>query len=258
MKRVGIVTDRKRFSKMGEFIQELRAAALVEVRISEDLVLDFTTPVWDVDIIMAKANDPVSLCYLKSLSSTGVKIINPPDVIFNVDHRFIMNSIMKLKGIPQPDFAISIKDKNPFYRTIIKNYSYLVKHTHDLRLRIGKGYDEVIGDYRYYQRYIEPFEEFKIYSVGSEFMVYQVDPPVVFNTFDYHRNKRSFMTPVHEDKVIALSSKVVNIIGIKMCSMDIIRDENGNLHLVDLNLCPGFQINEVRDLLIEYLTEVVQ
>ena len=257
MKKIGIITDIERIGKMEKFIRDLRERANVAIIVGEEELMEFKERKWDVDVIMAKTKNPVSLAILTSMEGRGIPMINSPRAIFLVYHRFLLNSILSRAGIPQPEFAFSLERTTPFKRAVVKGHQDLHAKKSPVHINYGnRELRENASGFYYSQEYIEPECEYKIYCIGDEVITYRQDIPVILNK-EYHKNKFKYRTLVSAPDIEILAKRAVKVTGIKMCSMDVIGNKE-NYFLVDLNISPGLRDDKVIETLSNYLLEVAR
>ena len=254
MKKVGILTDRRRAGKMSSFIKYIAKLAKVEVILGDALVVDFTGWEWDVDVILIKTKDPVSLSLLTSIKDSGIPMINPLNKIFLTYRRFLLNSILSNEEIPQPRFAFSLSGTTPFKRAIIKGDEDRAPEKRPAYLSGTDEPDEKKTCHYYSQEFIEPNREYKVYCIGDKLFTYRQKTPVIYNR-DFSRDKHAFCSLEKSTKAEELARRAVRATGLKICSVDII-ENNENYFIVDINATPGLAIKEVIETLSDYLLEV--
>ena len=257
MKKVGIVTDTDRLKRMDKFIRYLKERAELTLIVGDELLMDFRGREWDVDVIMTKTKDPVSLAILSTMKDENIPMINGPGVIFNTIHRFLLNSILSAAGIPQPEFVFSLERVTPFDRAVIKGYMDHYPRKSPVYLNIGKKVlQQNDSSYYYSQEYLEPEREYKIYGIEDTLITYLQDKPLIHNA-GYRKNKYEFRKRCCAAEPEELARRAMIATGLKMCSMDIILSD-GKYYVIDINVSPGLGDREVMETLATYLLEVAR
>lgn len=257
MKKIAIVTDEAHLKRMVEFTDRLMERAEVELILAERTLADFEKREIKTDAVLVRTRDPVTLALLSSFEANGAPIINPPRAIFFTHHRFLLNSVLFGADIPQPDFSVSRAPSRPFDHALLKNHSGNMKRNKDIHVHLGKGRAEDVSKRAccYYQEYIEPEAEYKIYGIGDELVIYRQKIPVIFNA-RYRQDKKRYLELVEAPEVEALAGRGLSALGLKMSSMDVIRSKEGELYIVDVNTCPSLKKEVIIDKAMDYILGV--
>jgi len=248
------MTDSQRAGKMKDFIKHMQRFAKVGVILGDELLIDFTGWKWDVDVILINTTDPVSLSLLSVMKDRRIPMINPLNQIFLGSRRFLLNSILSSKDIPQPGFAFTLSGTSPFRRAIIKGHKDRSTDKPPVYLsRTNEPDEKKIRDY-YSQEFIEPKLEYKVYGIGDKLITYRQKTAGIYEPDD-RCDENAFPSLEKAPKVEKLAGRAIRATGLKLCSMDIIGN-NENYYIVDVNTTPGLELKEVIDALSDYLLEV--
>jgi len=254
---VGIVTDNERLRSLGKFKGYMKERAELSFLVGNDTLMDFRSREWDVDVIMTKTKDPVSLAVLSTMKEKDVPVINGPGAIFIALHRFLLNSVLSAANIPQPDFAFSLERVSPFDRAVIKGHmDHYPRRTPVYMSGVNEELRENESSYYYSQNFIEPEREYKIYGIGDTLITYRQATPLIYNE-RYREDKYKFRERCQAPEPERLARRAMAATGLKMCSMDVILS-GGDHFVIDINISPGLGDPEVIEAVASYLLEVAR
>ena len=193
---------------------------------------------------------------IKSIEKeTSIPVINPFKGIWLAMNRFLNSTYLRKAGIIVPDFSLTPDNvKAPFKDYIIKNiidqksskFNPSIEITSDhIHVSDERALSEVSGGeqsyhYLFYQNFIKSKWEYKLYGIGDKIFFYKHLPTIKNpNILD----KRIKIKKIPELEEYAL--KAMNVLNLKVASIDFLKSESGQYYLIDINSGPNF--NTIRN-----------
>jgi hypothetical protein len=182
-------------------------------------------------------------------------------------NRFLNSTYLRKAGIPVPDFSLNPEGISPLFEDYIiknivdqKNYKFkpIIKKQHNhLMVADERALNEVSGEkeqykYLYYQKFIKSEWEYKIYGLGEEVYFYK-QKPILINP-----NKLESRQEIPENSELKeYCLKAMEIMDLKITSLDFHRSSENEFFLTDINCTPNFNYIKdghkvVADFLIDY------
>lgn len=251
MKKIGIIIDEYHLKyKVDEFLKYLNSKADVKIYIEESFLLNSSEHRFNEDIFFVKAKGDLILSLVKLIEEEStIPVINSYKGTYLSINRYLNSITLKTAGLPVPEFSLNPKDFDPpFNDYIIKNiidqdnYAFspvIIKESEYTRVADKRALDEVNGiknyGYFYYQKFIDSEWEYKLYGIGEEILCYK-QLPVLFNP-----NKIESRRKIPENKeLIEYAYKVMEVMNLKLTSMDFLQSKDNHFYLTDVNCTPNF------------------
>jgi len=255
--KIGIITDKYHFEhKISEFLKYLKTKANITVYLEESLILTLNSLNFEENIFFVKAKGDLTINLVRYIEKeTDIPIINSHKGILLAINRFLNSLYLKKAGILVPDFSLNPSGiKPPFNNFIVKNIIDKKTYTFTPKIRKVRGslqiYDdralneESSGDeqyhYLFYQKFIKSKWEYKVYGIGDNFYFYK-QIPVLINPNKMESRKKINEIPELKE----ISKKAMEILNLKIASIDFLKSIEGNYYLTDINCTPNF--NYIKD-----------
>ncbi|MBY8984396.1 MAG: hypothetical protein KGD65_04960 [Candidatus Lokiarchaeota archaeon] len=252
MKKIGIIIDKYHLNyKVADFLKYLKSIAKVKLYVEESYLLISSNHNFDEDLFFTKGKGDLILGLVKLIEEhTNIPIINGFKAIQLAINRFLNSTYLRKAGIPVPDFSLNPKGiLPPFKDFIIKNivdqgnYKFspiIIKEKGNIRVADKRAMDEVDGkehqyNFLYYQKFIKSKWEYKIYGIGEDVYFYKQLPILVNPDKTKSRQK---IEEISELKEYCL--KAMDIMDIKITSLDFHKSQDNQFFLTDINCTPNF------------------
>ncbi len=249
--KIGIITDLyHRERKLSPFLNYLKRKCEFKVYIEEDFLFNIEYNRFTEDVFFIKGKGDLILSFAKLVErTTSIPIYNSSRGIWIAMHRFINSTLLKSKNIPVPNFCLIPQEQSPPYENYIaknlidqKNYAFSpqIKKKHGkLQVIDGRALEESesksYNSFVYYQQFIKSKWEYKFYAIGDKILFFKQLPILV------NPNKMESRREInHIPEIETTALKVMNILGLKICSMDFLKDKSGTYYLTDVNSTPNF------------------
>ncbi|MFX1326965.1 MAG: RimK family alpha-L-glutamate ligase [Promethearchaeota archaeon] len=270
MIKIGIIIDEYHLKyKVDEFVKYLQIKADVNIYTEESYLLNSSKNSFEEDIFFVKAKGDLILALVKLIEEEStIPVINSYKGIYLSINRYLNSVVLKNAGLPVPEFSLNPKGFSPpFNDYIIKNiidqdnYSFdplILKESSQIRVADKRALEEVDGKknyrYLYYQKFIESEWEYKLYGIGENVLFYR-QVPVLFNP-----NKMESRIKIPEIKELnEYCHKVMEVMDLKVTSMDFLQSKDNQFYLTDVNCTPNFNyIKNGHKIVADYLIEQVK
>jgi glutathione synthase/RimK-type ligase-like ATP-grasp enzyme len=267
--KIGIIIDNYHLNaKVTEFLKYLKTISEIRLYIEESYLFSRNDVKCDEDIFFVKGKGPLILGLVKSFEElTSIPVINSYKGIWLAINRFLNSTYLRKAGIPVPDFSLNPEGTSPLFEDYIiknivdqKNYKFkpIIKKQHNhLMVADERALNEVSGEkeqykYLYYQKFIKSEWEYKIYGIGEEVYFYK-QKPILINP-----NKLESRQEIPENSELKeYCLKAMEIMDLKITSLDFHRSSENEFFLTDINCTPNFNYIKdghkvVADFLIDY------
>ena len=266
--KIGLIIDNYHLSnKVTEFLKYLKSIAYVKLYIEESFLLRSSELYFDEDIFFVKGKGTLILGLVKLIEEyTSIPVINSYKAIWLTINRFLSSTYLRKGGIPVPDFSLNPSGYlPPFNNFIIKNiidqrnYKFkpmIDKKNGHFRVADIRALDEVDGkeikyNFLYYQKFIESKWEYKIYGIGEDVYFYK-QLPILINPNKIE--SRQEIKEIPELKEYCL--KAMEIMDLKLTSIDYLKSNDGEFYLTDINNTPNFNyIKDGHKIVADFLIE---
>ncbi len=253
MLKLGIITDKFHLEqKLSEFLKYLGKIADVSLYVEESYFLRSSSYKFEEDLFFVKGKRELTLAFIKQIEKeTSIPVINSYKGIWNAINRFMNSMLLKKAGIPVPDFTLNPIGILPEFESYIikniidqKNYRFkpkIVKSKNGQeKVSDERALSESIGgkenyQYLYYQKFVKSKWEYKIYIIGENIYFYK-QIPILVNPNKMESRKK--IDEIPELKVLAF--KAVETIGLKIASIDFLKNKKDEFFLTDINCTPNF------------------
>ncbi|MFX1276915.1 MAG: RimK family alpha-L-glutamate ligase [Promethearchaeota archaeon] len=253
MINLGIITDKYHLErKSSELIKYLRTKAKLSFYIEEEYLLNHSKLKYDENLFFVKAKGDIILAMVKILENeTSIPVINSYKGIWTALHRFINSTLLQKAGIPVPHFTLNPEKIPPNFKDYIskniidqKNYSFepeIKKENGFLHVMDRRAIKEKIffSHYFFYQEFIKSKWEYKIYGVGEELFYYK-QIPVMVNPNKMESRRKIVEIP----EIGELVFKAMDVLDLKITSVDFLKSKEGKFFLTDINSSPNFNYME--------------
>ncbi len=238
--------------KLSDFLKYLREIANVSLYVEESHLLKSSSYKFEEDLFFVKGKGDLTLSLIKQIEKeTSIPVINSYIGIWNAIHRFMNSMVLRKAGIPVPDFTLNPTGILPQFESYIikniidqKHYKFkpkIVKSKNGQeRVSDERALSESIGGkenyhYLYYQKFIKSKWEYKIYIIGEKIYFYKQIPVLV------NPNKMESRRKIDEvPELKNLAFKAAKTTGLKITSMDFLKNKKGEFYLTDINCNPNF------------------
>jgi len=268
VKKIGIIIDKYHLNhKVTDFLKYLKSIADVKIYLEESYFLNSSEHNFDEDLFFTKGKGDVILGLVKLIEErTSIPVINSFKAAWLAINRFLNSTFLRKAGIPVPDFSLNPQGfKPPFQDYIIKNivdqgvYKFapkIIEEKESMRVADKRALDEVDGkehqyNFLYYQKFIKSKWEYKIYGIGENVYFYKQLPVLINPNKTESREK---IDEIPELKEYCL--KAMDIMDIKVTSLDFHKSQDNQFFLTDINCTPNF--NYLKDgykIVADYLLE---
>ncbi|MHA1148976.1 MAG: hypothetical protein ACTSR8_12120 [Promethearchaeota archaeon] len=250
-KKIGLLIDRPHLEyKVAEFLEYIRSVAEVTIYLEEELVLNPRKSDFREDIFLLKGKGDLLLNFTKFIEKeSNIQVINSYKGTWYASHRYLSSIKLKKAGIPVPDFSlIPIIMDPPYEDYIVKNiidqkvYSFkpqIEKRNGHIQVKDERAVNESKGEknyqYYYYQRFIKSKWEYKIYGIGEKILFFK-QLPILVNP--NKMESRKTIPEISELREYAI--RAMEILDLKLTSIDFLKSKEGNYYLTDINSTPNF------------------
>jgi glutathione synthase/RimK-type ligase-like ATP-grasp enzyme len=268
VKKIGIIIDNYHLNyKVTDFLKYLKSIATVKLYIEESYILNSSNDRFDEDLFFTKGKGDVILGLVRLIEEhTDIPVINSFKAIWLAINRFLNSTYLKKAGIPVPDFSLNPQGEKPPYKDfIIKNivdqgvYKFspkVIEEKGSIRVADKRAMDEVDGiehqyNFLYYQKFIKSKWEYKIYGIGENVYFYKQLPILV------NPNKTESRTKIDEiSELKEYCLKAMDIMDIKITSLDFHKSQDNQFFLTDINCTPNFNyMKKGHEIVADYLLE---
>ncbi|MFX1313420.1 MAG: RimK family alpha-L-glutamate ligase [Promethearchaeota archaeon] len=266
--KIGLIIDKYHLRyKVTEFLKYLKSITDVKIYLEESFLLRSSEFNFDEDIFFVKGKGHLILGLVKLIEEqTSIPVINSYKAIWLTINRFLSSIYLRKAGIPVPDFSLNPYGKlPPFNNFIIKNivdqrnYKFIPKIDKKngyFRVTDIRALEEVDGketkyNYFYYQKFVESKWEYKLYGIGENVYFYKQIPILINpNKID----SRQEIKEIPELKEYCL--KAMEIMDLKVTSLDFLKSDSGEYYLTDINNTPNFNyIKDGHKIIVDFLLE---
>lgn len=266
--KIGIIIDKYHLKwKVSEFLKYLKKKAIVSLYIEESYLINNKNLNFDEDLFFVKGKGKLIVNLVRMIEDkTSIPVINPSRAIWLTLHRFLNSIVLRKAGICVPDFSLYPSTcQAPFEDYITKNivdqktYAFkpnILKKDGHLKINDERAISEANGgeekyQYFYYQQFIKSKWEYKVYGFGDTLYFYKQIPILV------NPNKTETRREIQEiPELKNIVRKVMNILNLKVSSLDFLKSKDGNLYLTDINAMPNFNyIENGPKIMADYLME---
>ena len=254
--KIGIIIDKFHLKyKVTEFLKYLKSKADVKLYVEDTYLLKNFNLDFEEDLFFLKGKGKLMVNLARMIEEeTSIPVINPSKAIWLTMNRFLNSLLLRKAEILVPDFSLTPSVcKPPFEDYIIKNiidqktYAFKGKiekvnghlYVSDERA-LNEESKEESYQYFYYQKFIKSKWEYKVYAFGDNLYYYK-QIPVLINP--NKMDTRTEIKEIPELKEIVL--KAMNIINLKVVSIDFLRPRDEQFYLTDINSLPNF--NYIKD-----------
>ncbi|MHA1273101.1 MAG: ATP-grasp domain-containing protein [Promethearchaeota archaeon] len=255
--KLGIIVDQGHLKfKMGEFLKYAKTIAEVSIYVEQELLFNPSELKLNEDVFLVKGKGDLLLDFVRFVErETSAPIINSYKGTYLTIHRFLNSLYLERAGILVPKFSLSpCHFRAPYEDYIIKNivdkkiYSFTPRvervngHVHVIDQR---AWDECYNDkerynYFFYQEFIESEWEYKIYGIGEQLLFYK-QVPLLYNPNKLETRHKIEKIPELEE----ICYKAMEVLDLKLTSIDFLRGKDGEFYLTDINCTPNF--NYIKD-----------
>jgi len=268
VKKIGIIIDKYHLNyKVADFLKYLKSIAKVKLYVEESYFLISSDHHFDEDLFFTKGKGDIILSLVKLIEEhTSIPVINSFKATWLAINRFLNSTYLRKAGIPVPDFSLNPKGMlPPFKDFIIKNivdqgvYKFnpiIIEENGYTRVADKRALDEVDGkehqyNFLYYQKFIESKWEYKVYGIGENVYFYK-QLPVLINPNKTESRKK--IDEISDLKEYCL--KAMDIMDIKITSLDFHKAQDGQFFLTDINCTPNFNyMRNGHKIVADYLLE---
>lgn len=248
MKKIGIIIDEYHLNyKVTDFLKYLKSIAEVTLYMEESYCLISSIHDFNEDIFFVKGKGDVILGLVKLIEeNTIIPVINSFKATWLAINRFLNSTYLRKAGIPVPDFSLIPKGiPPPFKDYIIKNiidqgnYKFnpiLIDENQGMKVADRRALDEENQyNFLYYQRFIKSKWEYKIYGIGENIYFYKQLPILINPNKTESRRKINKISELEE-----YCLKAMDIMDIKITSLDFQKSQDNQFFLTDINCTPNF------------------
>jgi len=249
---IGIIIDRYHLEqKISRLLDYLKGKTEINLYVEEELLFNEKSMNFSENIFFVKGKGDILLGLIKFIErETHIPVINSYKGNHLAINRFLNSMILERAGIPLPEFSLNPeKIKPPFENYIIKNIRDQKNYRFEPIIKREKGAIKVADKraikeatnseeeyhYLYYQRFIESQWEYKVYGIGEELYFYKQLPVLVDPDKMKSRHKIKPIKQLEE-----YSQKAMELLNLKITSIDFLRSEEGDFYLTDINCTPNF------------------
>jgi hypothetical protein len=249
---IGIIIDRYHLEKkISQLLEYLKDKATINLYVEEELLFDEKDMSFSENLFFVKGKGDILLGLIKFIErNTSVPVINSYKGNTLAINRFLNSMILEKAGIPLPEFSLNPeKIEPPFENYIIKNIIDQKNYRFEPTMKREEGAIKVADNraikeasnpeeeyhYLYYQRFIESQWEYKVYGIGEELHFYKQLPVLVDPDKMKSRHK---IKPIKE--LEEYSHKAMELLNLKITSIDFLKSEEGDFYLTDINCTPNF------------------
>jgi len=265
MVKLGIITDRYHLEqKSAALLNYLRKKVNLKIYLEEEYLLNYFNNDFDEDLFFVKGKGDIALALVKIIENdTSIPVINSYKGIWSAFNRFINSMLLQNAGIPVPRFTLNPENISPNFNDYIakniidqKNYTFcpkIEKENGRLHVRDIRAIEESdqFSNYYFYQEFIKSKWEYKIYGIGEDLFYYK-QIPVMVNPDKMKSRKKIDSIPELGEMVL----KAMDVLNLKITSVDFLKSKNGNFFLTDINSSPNFNyIKDGHKIVGEYLTK---
>lgn len=250
--KIGLITDNYHLEKKSsQFLDYCKNKVEVSIYLEEEYFIDFSHYEFNENIFFVKAKGDLIISLVKLIErETNIPVINSSKSISLAFNRFLNSVYLKKAGICIPSFTLNpIGTSPPYKEYIMKNIIDQKNYAFKPQIKEKEGFFEV-SDMRaidessgikpkyshvYFQDFMRSKWEFKIYIIGEDIFYYK-QVPVLMNP-----NKMESRIEIENiPELTEIAFKAAKAIGLKICSMDFLKSENGAFYLSDINSSPNF------------------
>jgi glutathione synthase/RimK-type ligase-like ATP-grasp enzyme len=252
LKKIGLIVDQYHLElKVQEFIAYMKKVCKLAIYVEEEYLLNFDRTNYDEDLFFVKGKGDLILSFAKLIErDTDIPVINSSKGIWLAYNRFLNSTLLRSAGIRVPNFSLNPKDDSPPFKDYIlknvrdqDNYAFdpkIIPHNSSIVVKDQRAIEEVYGkhaqyNFFYYQEYIESEFEYKIYGLGEDLYYFKQKPIL--------RDPDKMKSRVNIDAIAELGEiayKVMEIINLRIVSLDFLKSEEGLFYLTDVNSTPNF------------------
>ena len=249
--KIGLLIDRPHLEhKVSEFLEHIKKIADLKIYLEEELVLNPLNSDFKEDIFFLKGKGDLLLSFTRFIErETDIQVINSYRGTWYTSHRYLSCVQLEKAGIPVPEFSLKPTTMEPPYEDyIVKNivdqkvYSFkpqIEKQNGHIQVKDERAVNETKGTtnyhYYFYQRFIKSKWEYKIYGIGDEILFYK-QLPVLVNP--NKMESRKLIPEIPELREYAIKS--MELLGLKITSIDFLKSKDGQYYLTDINSTPNF------------------
>ncbi|MFX0144974.1 MAG: RimK family alpha-L-glutamate ligase [Candidatus Hodarchaeota archaeon] len=267
MKNIGILIDNYHLKyKVDDFLKYLKSKADVKIYTEESYLFNSSEIDFSENIFFAKAKGDLILGFINFIEEeTNIPVINSYKGTYLAVNRYLNSVVLKKAGLPVPEFSLNPqKNSPPFDDYIIKNIIDQDNYAFDpifkeepghIKVADKRALEEVGGKknygYLYYQKFIDSEWEYKLYGIGEEVMSYR-QIPVLLNP-----NKMESRVKITEiAELNEYCYKVMELMDLKITSMDFLQSKDNQFYLTDVNCTPNFNyIKNGHKIVADFLIE---
>ena len=249
MVKIGIIIDKYHLKrKSSEFINYLNSKVDLKIYVEEEYLLNNNDLIFDENLFFVKGKGDIILALVKTLENeTSIPVINSFKGIWTCFHRFMNSTLLRKAGIPVPEYALNPeKFAPPFKDYISKNIIDQKSYAFDPKIEKKDGHIQVIdkralrekliySNYYFFQEFIKTKWEYKIYGIGEDLFYYK-QYPVLVNPNKMESRKKIEKIPELQEYV----AKAMEVLNLKITSVDFLKSKEGNFYLTDINSSPNF------------------
>jgi len=268
VKKIGVIIDKYHLNyKVTDFLLYLKSIAEVKLYVEESYLLISSNHQFDEDLFFTKGKGDVILGLVKLIEEhTSIPVINSFKATWLAINRFLNSTYLRKAGIPVPDFSLNPNGiLPPFKDYIIKNivdqgvYKFapiIIEEKEGMRVADKRALDEVDGkehqyNFLYYQKFIKSKWEYKVYGIGENVYFYK-QLPILINPNKTESRKK--IDEISELKEYCL--KAMEVMDIKITSLDFHKTQDGQFFLTDINCTPNFNyMKKGYKIVADYLLE---
>lgn len=249
MVNLGIIIDKYHLErKSAEFLNYLKSKVNITIYLEEEYFLNHSKLNFKENLFFVKGKGDIILTLIKIIENeTNIPVINSFKGICTTSNRFINSMLLQKAGIPVPNFSLNPEKIVPTFNDYIiknindqKNYAFqpkIEKLNGKLHVKDQRAIDEsnLFSHYYFYQEFIKSKWEYKIYGIGEDLYFYK-QIPVLVNPNKMKSRKKIDEIPELKELVI----KAMNILDLKITSVDFLKSKKGEYFLTDINSSPNF------------------
>ncbi|MFX1396485.1 MAG: RimK family alpha-L-glutamate ligase [Promethearchaeota archaeon] len=248
MIKIGIIIDKLHYKwKASELIKFLKKKITLSTYIEEEYLLNNEDSTFDEDLFFVKGKGDIILSLVKTIEKeTSIPVINSYKGIWTAFNRFINCTILENAGIPVPRYTLNPDKILPEFKDYISK-NMVDQKTYQFKPKIekNKGHLQVNDQrallekeqfhYIFYQDFIKSKWEYKVYCIGQELYFFK-QIPVLINPNKMESRKEIDKIPELEEMAL----KAVEVVDLKISSIDFLKSKDGQYYLTDINSTPNF------------------
>jgi glutathione synthase/RimK-type ligase-like ATP-grasp enzyme len=270
--KIGIIIDKYHLErKVSEFLSYLKKIAQVNIYVEENVIISNKMMIFDEDIFFVKSKGDTTLNLIKIIKNiVDTPIINTAKGIWNAINRFIFCTLLAKAAVPIPEFTLNPSSIYPEFEDFIvkniidqRNYNFIpkfIKKSGHVNVFDERAIKETEGgsenyQYYFYQKFIDSKWEYKVYGIGEELQFFYRQIPVLYNP-----NKMESRVKIEKiPELSEYSFRAMEVLDLKMASIDYLKTENDQFYLTDINSTPNFNyIKNGPKIVGDYLLNLVR